>query len=183
MEAMSGVTRFGTKSARAVPALVAALRDTNFGFLAASALGDIGPNAKAAVPMLRAALPTAKGYEKLNIAEALWKIEGNAPLVVPPLVELLSDNYGPIRAGAAADSRQDWHPRKSRCADPGRNGAARSGTPTRPAAGLVPAQPAESDVPRPVIREMTEEEFFPQIRAAAAEALERIDPKAAMKDP
>jgi hypothetical protein len=178
-EAMSGVTRFGTKSARAVPALVAAFREKNFGFLAASALGDIGPNAKAAVPVLRTALPTAKDYDKLTIAEALWKIERNAPLVVPPLIELLNDKYGPLRVAAARILGRIGTPAKA--AVPILVEMARHVPAHQPAKqpDSVPAQSADSDAPRAVIREMTEEEFYPQIRAAAAEALEKIERKTA----
>jgi len=185
MEAMSAVTRFGANSARAVPALIDALRDKSYGFLAADALAEIGPNAKAAVPALRAALPNAKAYQKLSISEALWKIEGNAPLVVPPLIDLLHDDYGPIRRDAASILGRIGPP--ARAAVPTLVEMVRyvplSQPPEQP--DLDRSQPAKADASKGpsfgVVRRMSEGEFYPQIREAAAEAIKKIDSEAAAK--
>jgi HEAT repeat protein len=184
MEAMSAVPRFGEKSAKAVSALVDALRDKSFGFMAADALGDIGPNAKPAVPSLRALLPTAKGYDKLCISEALWKIEGDPQLVVPSLIELLHDDFGPIRRDAASILGRIGPPAKAAV-------PVLIETVQHVPAPQPPKDQADSNrfqpenaatrpgMPVGITREMTEEEFYPQIRAAATEALREIDPKVA----
>src|SRR4051794_34565800 len=104
MEAIQIVSRLGPASVAAVPALIDDLRKRD-NFMAAYFLGQIGERARDAIPVLRSELPTAEGYRKLNIAEALWSIEGNTTLTVAALIQLLSDDFGPIRRDAASHLR------------------------------------------------------------------------------
>jgi HEAT repeat protein len=189
MEAMSAIPRFGTKSARAVPLLLKLLPSKNDSFLAAGTLGEIGPQARAAVPALRAALPTATGYDKLEITKALWTIDGDRTLVIPRLIELLHDHFGPIRCDAARILGRIGPPAKA--ALPTLLEMIRHvPEPTRPklseSNGPAEHSPASADSPPSVatLRPMTEAEFYPQIRAAATEALQKIDPgvTAALRD-
>ena len=65
----------------------------------ASALGRIGPNAKAAVPQLTKTLQDEDLVLRRLAAEALWLIDGNADLVVPALAEILVEQSGRINEG------------------------------------------------------------------------------------
>lgn len=185
MEAISLAARLGSHADKAVPALVAALRDKSNDFLAADALAQIGPDAKDAIPILRGELATAGGYKKLAISRALWSIEQNDALAVPELIELLSDDFGPIRRDAASLLGRIGPP-------------AKAAVPTLvkmlhyvpsqevsevPATGKDQmARQSPDQAPLPALRQMSEHEFYPQIRSAVADALKKIDPEAATRD-
>jgi HEAT repeat protein len=53
------------------------------------ALGDIGPNAKAAVPAIRSALQARDGFVRASACVAFWKITGQVSPAVEPMIELL----------------------------------------------------------------------------------------------
>jgi hypothetical protein len=59
-------------------AIIAALADERVGHLAAEILGDLGPRAKEAVPVLRTRLadPKTPAMQVIKMEEALRKIEG-----------------------------------------------------------------------------------------------------------
>ena len=65
------------------------------------ALKKIGRKAKPAGPALITLLKTATGYDRLNAAEALWRIDQDVDIVVPALAESLKDSFLPIRRDAA----------------------------------------------------------------------------------
>jgi HEAT repeat protein len=73
--------------------------------LAADALGQIGPDAQAAVPALAELLRMPQfSLCRPSYAHALWKIDrGAASLAVPPLIELL-DGSAPVRLPGRAAS-------------------------------------------------------------------------------
>jgi HEAT repeat protein len=179
---MSVAPLLGPAAARAVPALVEALQDDKIGFLAAGALARIGPPAKEAIPALRQELQTAEGYEKLNICKALWSIEEAASEVVPALIELLNDDFDPIRRDAAsllgkigplASAAVPTLVKMVQYVPPPEQPSTADSS-SRPASARVVQEP-----PGPTTRRMTDLEFYPQIRSAAAEALSKIDPQAA----
>jgi HEAT repeat protein len=176
-EAISIVSRMGPASARAVPALVDDLRDARRDFMAAFYLGQIGDRAVDAIPALRSELPAAEGYKKLNIAEALWSIERNTTLVVPALIELLGNDFGPIRRDAASLLGQIGAPAKA--AVPKLTEMVRYVPPAQDPMSAdssnAHASRTETEPAAPKVRQMSEEEFYPQIRTAAASALRKID--------
>ncbi|TWU12762.1 HEAT repeat protein [Symmachiella macrocystis] len=176
-EAVSVVTQLGTDSVQSVPALVEVLHDDDVGSLAAHALGEFGPAANAAVPALRNELQTAKGYETLSICKALWLIDGKASVVIPPLIELLEDDFGPIRRDAAEILGQIGPAAKA--AVPTLVGMVQYSPPPQEDPPLVPS--ADVSGGEPIAVAMTDQEFYPQIRAAAAEALKKIDAQAATR--
>lgn len=58
------------------------------------ALGDIGPNAKAALPIIRSFLRTPSGFVRASACVTYWKITGEVGPAVEPLVELLETEGG-----------------------------------------------------------------------------------------
>ena len=131
-------------------------------------LAMLGPLAKNAVPALVERLPKSDGYDKLGISNALWQIDGNTTLVVPALIDLLHHDFGPIRRDAAAMLGEIGP-------------AAKEAVP--PLQAMVDFEPEREPVPLtvitssnsiPALREMTEAEFYPQIRDAAEAALLKI---------
>jgi HEAT repeat protein len=82
----------GPAAKEAVPALIAVFeRDPRDRYAAIDALGNIGPEAKAAAPLLAKALKSSGAWDQVRIALALWKIDRQPDIVVPVLVDLLSD--------------------------------------------------------------------------------------------
>jgi HEAT repeat protein len=98
---LCGVVRAEAK--QAVPALVAALRDTDPDVRGevSGALGGIGPDAKAAVPALVGALKDPDTAVRAKTAWALGAIGSDGKLVVPALAEALGDKKGGVRLEAA----------------------------------------------------------------------------------
>ena len=129
-------------------------------------LAQLGPIAKDAVPALEEKLPASEGYFRLGICKALWKIDGNATLVVTSLIELLNHDFGPIRVDAAAllgeigPAARDSVSLLQEMVDH----IPRAETPSPTDVKISPA----------VVRQMTEAEFYPRIRSAAEIALEKI---------
>jgi HEAT repeat protein len=70
------------------------------------ALGDIGPNAKAAVPAIRSALKAQNGFVRASACVAFWKITAQVGPAVEPMVELLEKgNWSDKRQSATGLGR------------------------------------------------------------------------------
>jgi HEAT repeat protein len=67
---------------------------------AAQALGDLGPDAREAVPALRAALRDEYEMVRENAAEALGDMGPAAKLAVPELISTMRDSVVPVREAA-----------------------------------------------------------------------------------
>lgn len=170
MAAAWAVARIGPDAAAAVPALTVVLDDDYMGWVASDALRSIGPPARSAVPKLREILPAVRGHARVDAAEAIWKIAGDAETAVPALIECLREpdlliqreaaealgRIGPAASAAtpALIKHRDYQPKVE---EP------------------RPQPPAQGRIPAPV--PMTESEFYPQVREAAARALEAIQAK------
>lgn len=128
-------------------------------------LAALGPLAKELVPDLKAKLPASKGYAKLGICKALWKIDRNTTLAVPGLIELLEDDFGPIRVDAATLLGEIGP--EAAPAVPWLNAMVKH----VPKAETIPETEGSS---KNAPRIMTEAEFHPQIRSAAEIALRKI---------
>jgi HEAT repeat protein len=131
-------------------------------------LAQLGPIAKDAIPALEERLPRTKSYEKLGITRALWNIDGKTTLVVPALIELLQDDFGPIRVDAATllgeigPEAKEAVPLLQRIVD------------YKPQADSAAPKETTAKSSGPVIRQVTEAEFYPRIRSAAETALRKI---------
>jgi HEAT repeat protein len=167
--AASAFLEFGPAAEAAVPALVDALDEKPLRLHVLLALAKIGPHAKSAAPALRKLLKTATDYDRLQAAEALWTIEPDVDVVVPALVESLKDPFLPIRRHAA-DALGKIGPR-ARAAVPALI-EARDYKP-KPSPKREHLRTGEANAP--VVGEMPDEEFYPQVRDAAIEALSRIE--------
>ena len=66
--------------------------------IAALALGEIGPDAKAGVPALIEALNADSIYGKAVVAEAIGKIGPGAKAAIPRLIDIFNDIYNTERA-------------------------------------------------------------------------------------
>jgi len=71
--------------------------------LAAEVLGDMGPRARTAIPVLIKALKDREVLVRYRAAEALGKIGTDSETVVPALVQCLTDAH-PMPRAAAAES-------------------------------------------------------------------------------
>ena len=80
-----------------VPAFTAVLADEDFRMEAAAALGEIGPDARAATPQLLKLLEDRSGEVRAAAARALGRIKPDAE----QLLKLLEDRSGEVRAAAA----------------------------------------------------------------------------------
>ena len=81
--AVSALAEFGPAAEAAVPALIDALDDKPFRSEVLAALGKIGPKAGPATPALIELSKTSTGYDRLNAAEALWRINQDVDVVIP----------------------------------------------------------------------------------------------------
>ncbi len=201
MQAAYQLGKMGPRAAGAVEALVQRLQDDSapsppegaFGIPVAfskdehrdiihravlEALGDIGPDARAALPAIRTFLAARNGFARASAAVAFWKISGEAGAAVEAMVELLENG--------------DWYAKRQSATGLGRMGpAADAGVPAlckaltdadagvrRDAAialgGIGPK--ARSAVPRLV--ELATKEDGP-FRVDIAKALIALDAKAA----
>lgn len=162
--------RIGPAAREAIPALEERLRTSSDKdkLTLCNALLAIDPTNALIRPTLMELLPTSEGYETLGICRTLWQCDPNAALVVPALIKLLDNEYGPIRVDAAemlgkiGPAAQAAIPKLMELIN-----AAPLPTPT----ALPESNPR--GVPTPV--PMSEAEFDPRIRAAAQQALARID--------
>jgi HEAT repeat protein len=169
--AVSALQEMGPAAADAVPALIAALDDKSMRLEVTDTLAGMGPSAKAAAPALIELLKTASGYDRLNAAQALWKIDENIDVVVPALIQALSDPYLPVRSEAAA-ALGEIGPR------------ARDAIPALIAArDYKPMPQPKAELPEPqtrqlaVVTKMPDAEYYPRVRDAAIRALSRIEGK------
>lgn len=85
----------------ALPALVEALghKEAPVRYWAATGLGNIGPNAKQAIPALSQALEDASASVRTSAALALWKIDHRSEAITA-LVEVLKDPSSAARLRA-----------------------------------------------------------------------------------
>jgi HEAT repeat protein len=81
---------------KAVPALVAAIEDEDYPgwHLAVQTLGDIGPAAKPAVPLLAKAIGKRDREETAHIVRAKWRIDGDSAFALRELIPLLETPAG-----------------------------------------------------------------------------------------
>jgi len=88
---------------KAIPAIIEALKDKDWDVRtsAASALGGIGPDARAAVPVLIEALKDEHFYVRSSAAHALGGIGPEARAAVPALTMALKDEDKDVRRAAA----------------------------------------------------------------------------------
>ena len=93
-----GLANFGVI---AVPALIDLLRDPDNRAAAAAVLGDIGPEAEAAVPALARALEDSDDDVRRTSADALGDIGPAAEAAVPALARALDDTDASVRSNAA----------------------------------------------------------------------------------
>jgi HEAT repeat protein/beta-lactamase regulating signal transducer with metallopeptidase domain len=100
----------GPDIAPAVPLLIEALRtdDTSNAvmasrvrYTAATALGNIGPDARAAIPDLVVALGDEEEFLRANSAEAIGNIDPADLQAVPALIKAMKDKSGRVRVAAA----------------------------------------------------------------------------------
>ncbi len=178
-EAVSMIHELGPKAAAAVPKLIPLLDDERQNYLVAAALTRIGPAAREAVPILEERLKMSAGYMKQNCADALWAIDKNTVLVVPAMIEMLNDDFDPLRVDAANLLGQIGPAAKD--AVPTLIEMVNYEPPPAPPRPPVAVAPNRSGVPSPRPGEMPEAEFYPRIRDAAQRALERIQPGMARK--
>ncbi|WP_406700044.1 HEAT repeat domain-containing protein [Singulisphaera sp. Ch08] len=101
--AIKAFQEMGPRGAAAVPALTDTLSDKILGNEAAQALGRIGHRARPAVLALTEMAKSAKGYDRLHAAVALWDITQDPDIAVPALTELLKDSFLPLRRAAAIE--------------------------------------------------------------------------------
>lgn len=85
----------------AVPALVASLKDEKLHSLVTPILGEIGPDAKDAVPALQGLLQSKDSGAKREAILALAAIGADARQTAPELIKSLSDKQFPNRPAAA----------------------------------------------------------------------------------
>jgi HEAT repeat protein len=130
----------------------------------------MGPKATPAVPALIEMAKTAEGYLRLDAAIALRSIDPReVDAVVSALIATLSDPFLPLRRDAARELGKIGPP--ARAAVP----ALVAARDYRPRPGPAPAarEPGTSDLA--VVVTMPEDEFYPQVRGAAIDALRKIE--------
>lgn len=65
------------------------------------ALGQVGPDANASIPMLESVIRTKRGRARVFAAEALWKVGGDRSTAIAALEESLGDDDAAARREAA----------------------------------------------------------------------------------
>jgi len=169
LAAISSFYSMGPIAKKAVPILTEALSNPKAKDAALNALGNIGPDAKAAVLKIRKFATDDNSYDRIQALRVLRKIEGDTDFVISQLIDLLkgSDIYG--RRQAALTLEHMGPPAKAAI----------------PALQYILDHPPEKGpdpntgpVPYPgVIREMTEEEAYPDLCEGVIRALEKISGK------
>ncbi len=86
---------------RAIPQLTALLEDPNAAYVAARALGEIGPEAIHTTPNLVALLDSSNPGHRAEAAVALSKLQPLPKDVVTAIMELLEDDVDFVRSSAA----------------------------------------------------------------------------------
>jgi HEAT repeat protein len=176
IQAIKALIGLGPAAAPAVPLLAEALEDNVAVGYALRALAEIGPEAAKAVPAILN-VPKRHGQRKEDYirwyaAQALWKIEKNPDHAVPLLIEL-------ARAKGGSQARMDAFRLLGEIGP-----AAKASVPAlieiieyqpkiEPPPTPLRSQPAP-DAPALIVTPRTEHEYYPQIRAAAIEALKAI---------
>jgi HEAT repeat protein len=171
LAAVDGLRGMGPVARKAVPVLIEALDSPEYKSRAANALGDIGPEARDAIPRLRKMATSDDEFCRIQAARALLKIEGNTDFVISALIDLLKwDGWGyPPRE--AARTLGDIGPPAERAVPALLDILAH---PPKKSAGSSAPPSAEANRTTGVIGLDTEEEAYPQLRAAALEALSKI---------
>jgi len=106
----------GPEATAAVQALIRSVERGGFSINGIWALGRIGPQAKAAGPLLKAIVRRTTGRQLVYAAEALWRFEPSNTVSIPALIKGLGDSDRQARAEAAEALRQIGEPAK--CAVP-----------------------------------------------------------------
>lgn len=102
--AMMGLHALGPQASNAVPRLVAiyVLHPNSLSQqIVPAILGDIGPPARAAIPLLIQATTDTNDNVRMNSVYALGQVHAEPELVVPVLMKCLIDSSSDIRASAA----------------------------------------------------------------------------------
>ncbi len=102
--AMMGLHALGPQASNAVPQLVAIYElhpNSLSQQIVPAILGDIGPPAKAAIPLLIRSATDTNDNVRMNSVYALGQIHAEPELVVPVLMKCLIDSSSDIRASAA----------------------------------------------------------------------------------
>jgi len=188
------IRRDGTES---IPILVKWLGETtnfyDFRWRAAQVLGDMGPKAQPAVQALTQALKDPENLVRFTVARALGSIGSGANSAIPALIEALDENnLAPLTR--SVDFGGDWQVCAAAAEALGSIGAA----PGDVVPGLTQALEsshaetiasacrslasfgAKTESAVPALLGLTQHEDS-NVRAAAVEALRRIDPAAAEK--
>lgn len=111
VNAFIALARMRGDKSQAVPALIAALSSTPIQRLAATALGQIGPPAAAAVPDLIRLLNAEDAYTREQATIAVWQITGDKKYLSllirefqdaddAPTIDSLLAEFGELGAGA-----------------------------------------------------------------------------------
>jgi hypothetical protein len=106
--AQAGFFQLGPGAAPAVPDLIKILeahRSSQCSEHTSAILGDIGPDAKAAVPALLRDAVTTRGADHYDDFQALGKIHAEPALVVPVLIQVISNSPANRYYAVAAASR------------------------------------------------------------------------------
>lgn len=100
--ALLALSEVGPKNPRIVPALAGVAGDPEIGIYAIRVLGQFGPSALQAAPVLNAVISERPdGPERIAAAEALWKI-AKQPECVDALIQSLDDREKIYRAEAVS---------------------------------------------------------------------------------
>jgi HEAT repeat protein len=108
--ALSALCDLGPAGAPAVPLFLDGLKDQDslVRWAAAAALGNLGPEARVAIPRLRSMMTDNQKlhdvysvYARLEAADTFWKLTRRAEVVIPTIAEGLSDEHWYLREKAA----------------------------------------------------------------------------------
>ena len=161
--ALSGLQALGPRAADAMPELVQ-IYDQNPPAQSSIAivLGQIGPDAKAAVPSLLRGTDSTNFALRNNSLAALYQIHAEPDLVVPVFIKALEDPYPQIK---------DWAAR----------GLGAFGTNARAAVPVLVKLLESKEPSAPTNYPYVMSFSRPSVKETAFEALRQIDPEAAAK--
>lgn len=171
--AIEALGSMGPEASLACAGLTTRLLDPTTRGVAAKALGHLGRSARSASAVLKKvlSLKQTEGYDRLYVATALYAIDGDARAVVPSLITLLKDDYGPVRRDAAT-ALGTIGPSAAEAIPALRDALQSTRRDERPALGSR-AYFGNTER-RPTTIAMSDSEFDPQVRCAIEEALEAI---------